>query len=435
MVETLVSMAVLMIFFASVVLIFQIVTEIVGESRARVVATALASEKIEVVRNLAYNDLGTVGGIPAGPLAQIEQVVSGGQTFQVATSIVYIDDPFDGLAPTDLVNTDYKRIRIAVSWQGAFPSRKPVVLITDVAPNGIETIEGGGTLFVNVINNSGEPVSGANVVIQNDSVIPNIDLQAVSDSNGRVLLPGAPICNECYEINVSKTGFSSDRTYSIGEVANPLKPHPGVIEGEVTSITLSIDQAATLQVLTTGPQQNNYPPFAGIQFKLKGGKTIGTDTGDKPVYKYDRFHFSGPGGLLTITGLEADTYEISIPEPSTVDFAGSSPISPFPLLPGSTRNVIIVTNPASSNNLLVVVQNVAGQPVSTASAELSNYLGQVATRSAGPLGKGNNGQAFFSGISGGAYSLRVTQDGYKEATSSAVVSGDSINYIILEPEN
>jgi hypothetical protein len=150
-------------------------------------------------------------------------------------------------------------------------------------------------------------------------VNPPIDLDTVSGSNGRVVRPGATACVDCYEIGVTKSGYSTDRTYSTAEVANPLKPHATVIEGEVTALTLTIDQTSTLQVLTTGRRENNYPPFSGIQFQLRGSKLIGYDASDQPVYKYDQPISSGPGGVVTVSNLEWDTYEVFIPNPSTVN--------------------------------------------------------------------------------------------------------------------
>jgi hypothetical protein len=75
----------------------------------------LAQEKIEVVRNMPYENIGTVGGIPPGVLPQTETVTINNLAFEIKTTIVYIDDPFDGLSPDDLLPTDYKRVSIEIS--------------------------------------------------------------------------------------------------------------------------------------------------------------------------------------------------------------------------------------------------------------------------------------------------------------------------------
>lgn len=434
LVETLVSLALLLMFFASTAAIFGVVTNIVGEARVRTVATSLAEEKLEVVRNLSYADIGTIGGIPNGALPQSEVVTINGQDFTVETTVIYIDDDFDDQAPTDVIPTDYKRVRVSISWGGVFPSINPIVATTDVAPNGLESNEGGGTLMITIINSSGEPVSNADVSIQNSSVNPNINLNISSNDSGQVLLPGAPACSDCYIISVSKSGFTQERTYSLTEIANPLKPHATVIEGEVTGLTFSIDQTATINIETKGSRDNNYPPFAGVQFKMRGTKTLGTNDLDEPVYKYDKTHASGPGGLLTINDIEPDTYEIWIPSGSSIDFAGSAPISPFKVLPGVDRTLIIVTEPSTPHNLLVIVQDLADKPISTASALIKNYASFEASDSAGPLGKADNGQVLFTNLIPGNYQVYASQSGFISASASATVNGDSKVYLLLQNE-
>ena len=141
--EVAVAGAVLAIFFASIAVITQMVLGLIGESRIRAVSANLAQARMERVRNLAYASVGTMGGIPAGPIAQQEIVNINGQNFEVRTSVVYIDDPFDGVAPGDSLSTDYKRVKVAVSWDGPFASKNPLVVVTDVAPRGTEAEEVG----------------------------------------------------------------------------------------------------------------------------------------------------------------------------------------------------------------------------------------------------------------------------------------------------
>lgn len=432
LVETIVSLAILIIFFSAVTVIFNIVTRMIGESRVRAVGVSLATQKMEEIRNLPFESVGTQGGIPPGVLEQEESVEINSQTFLIRTTVVYIDDAFDGVVPTDLLPTDYKRVRVTVDWEGPFRPANPITLLTNVVPNGIESVVGGGTLFVSVINSLGEPVNDAQVRIVNTQVNPQIDLSINSNSSGTVLLPGAPVCNDCYQITVSKSGYTTERTYSVAEVANPLKPHGTVIEAQLTSLTFSLDQAAVLQIHTTGSRQSNYPSLAGVQFHLKGTKIIGYNASDQPVFKYDRAFSSGPGGRLTISDADPDTYEVTIPNPSSVDLAGTNPISPFPLTPGSTTSLRIVTTAATAHNLLVTIQNTADTPVATASATLSRS-GFIATQSAGLADRGDFGQAFFSNLTAGTYSLTITHPDFKTATGSATVNQDSIKPMVIEP--
>ena len=430
--EVAVAGAVLAIFFASIAVITQMVLGLIGESRIRAVSANLAQARMERVRNLAYASVGTMGGIPAGPIAQQEIVNINGQNFEVRTSVVYIDDPFDGVAPGDSLSTDYKRVKVAVSWDGPFASKNPLVVVTDVAPRGTEAEEVGGVLQIKVINALGDPVEGASVFIVNDAVIPAINIETTTNVQGGVVLPGSPICNVCYQIRVEKSGYSSDKTYSSGEVANPSKPYSTILDGEVSQVTLAVDRVGSIQVRTTGSRAANYPAFSGVAFILRGNKIIGTNTLDENVYKYEKNLTSGPGGLLNVANLEWDTYSVSIPVASSVDLAGSIPINPFSLLPGGSVNLWVVTSAASANSMLVVVKDASGNPLADTSVKLLTPSGGVLNGVAGAVGKGDTGQVLFSNLAVGEYGVTATKSGYLQASSSAIVNGDITEVTVLE---
>jgi hypothetical protein len=146
-------------------------------------------------------------------LPQQESIERNKLTYTVKTEIIYYDDPFDGTAATgdDTLSTDYKRVRVEVSWGGLTPSRVgPVVLLTDIVPKGIETTAGGGTLSIIVFDASGAPVPQATVTIIANSVNPPVNITTQTSDNGRVIRPGMPICIACYEITVTKTSFLNE---------------------------------------------------------------------------------------------------------------------------------------------------------------------------------------------------------------------------------
>ena len=221
LIETIVSMAVLMLFFTAVAWIMKMTLETVAYNRIKGIASGIAQEQLETARNLSYENLGTIGGIPAGSLNQNEDIIRNGQVYKMNTSVVFVDDEFDNKAPSDPVPTDYKRVRVSIEWDGAFPSRLPLVMITDIAPAGIENNANTGTISILVFNSSGEPVSNAEVRIVSSGVSPSVNMLTLSDSYGRVMLPGAKTCRDCYSIVVTKAGNSEDKTYSSTEVTNP----------------------------------------------------------------------------------------------------------------------------------------------------------------------------------------------------------------------
>ncbi|MEK7165698.1 MAG: hypothetical protein AAB874_02740 [Patescibacteria group bacterium] len=432
MVETLVAIGVLGIFFAAFVMIFGQVLNNIGESRVRAVALSLAQSKMEIVRNLPYAAVGIVGGIPGGPLLPNELVTINNLPFTITTSVIYLDDPFDNLAPSDLVNTDYKRVRIEITWEGAFPSRKPVTLVTNIAPKGVETIAGGGTLMIRVFNALGQPVQNATVNIDNTVVNPQIHLQTLADTNGLVVLPGAPACITCYKISATKSGYSTDRTYSSMEVANPLQPYITVIEGQVTPLSFAIDIIGKVIINSYGSRESGFPPISNVAFTIRGSKIIGTTSSDDPVYKYQYSTNTG-GGSVEITGLEWDTYTLDFTN-SGHNLAGANPAQPFALLPGANMTLPIVAVPKGANTVLVVLQNSQSQLIGTGSAQLTNAsISYEATKAAGATAAADMGQTFFGGLSPIIYQLKVIADGYQEATTSVSVTGNVQENITLSP--
>ena len=122
LVEVLVGSAVLVVFFSAISVMVYASVKTVGEVKVKTIAANLAQERLEVVRNMPYGDVGTVGGIPAGLIDTPEVVAIDNLEYTIETFIAYIDDPYDGEAPADTSPTDYKRVRVSVSWNGVFSS-------------------------------------------------------------------------------------------------------------------------------------------------------------------------------------------------------------------------------------------------------------------------------------------------------------------------
>lgn len=254
LVDAIVGTALILTVFVGLFGILRAAVQVAGLAKLKATATEIAESHIEYIRSLQYDDIGTIAGIPAGPLPQNATTTNGGLEFSVRTYIAYVDDPSDGLDVLDAtgITTDYKVIKVSVFYEVQGIQRE-VTLVSNSAPKGIESTTGGGTLKINVANAVGAPVPGATVRIQNTAVTPTIDLSTFSDSSGSVFLPGAPTSTE-YQITVSKTGYSSAQTYT-RDAAN-VNPTPGyltVIAGSTTSGTFSIDVLAELVLRTFSP--------------------------------------------------------------------------------------------------------------------------------------------------------------------------------------
>jgi hypothetical protein len=403
-------------------------------NRARTSAKHLAQEKIEEIRNMPYDSIGTVGGIPSGSILQTQTVPINGLNYIIKQSVIYIDDPFDQQVPRDLLPTDYKRVRVDISWEGLAASGKnPVTLISDISPAGIETTSGGGTLSVLVFDSNVLPVQQAEVTIVATTTIPQVNLTLKTDVNGRVILPGAPTCKTpCYQITVTKSSYSTDRTYSSTEVANPDKPNLTVIVGKLSEVSLSIDKLSTINIFSTKDKNNNFDPLPNITFNMRGEKTIGTDDDDQPVYKYKKTLTTDSTGKVTTPNLEWDNYHITVGS-GIGDISAANPYLPVILLANKNIDFKFAISTHSSNSVLVTFVNPASVQIASVSARLYDGAGFETTASSGASPNPDFGQIFWANLTKKIYHLAASASGYLNFNGNIDVAGYIQEKIIMTP--
>ncbi len=258
LVDVIVGSALFLIIFTSLFGILRASVAVSGLAKVKAAATSIATSQIEYIRSLEYDAVGTVGGIPSGTIPQNATTTQAGLVFDVRTYIIYADDPADGVGAADAtgITTDYKRVKVAVSYTVDGVTRD-VTLVTNAAPPGIESTTGGGTIRVSVVDAVGAAVSGASVRILNVALAPDVDISTFSDSTGTVFLPGAPTSTD-YQVFVTKSGYSSAQTYA--RDATNQNPTPGyltVAEGQTTTGTFAIDVLALVTVSTFSPIQED----------------------------------------------------------------------------------------------------------------------------------------------------------------------------------
>lgn len=254
LVELLVTAAVTVLVFGGITLSVQFAVQLISNAKAKTGAVSLATERLEYIRSLAYDDIGTVAGIPAGPIPQYATATLNGVTYFARTLIQFVDAPEDGEGSADDngILADYKRIKVEYSWLG-HNGTTSVVLISDVAPPGIETTAGGGTLRVNVFDAGIGPVQGAGVRVRNTTTTSTIDTTQYTNAQGVALFAGAPAAAG-YQILVTKTGYSTDGTYVASSTnPDPVTPPVAVVEGAVSTMNFQIAQLSSLTVRTVEP--------------------------------------------------------------------------------------------------------------------------------------------------------------------------------------
>jgi hypothetical protein len=336
-------------------------------------------------------------------------VTRDGVNFSVTTTIRNIDDAFDGkidTTPKDLSPADYKLVEVVVGCESC-RGFQPIIFSTNVAPKNLETASTNGSLFVKVFDADGHPISGANVHIENHVAIPNITVDDVTDNSGMLQIVDAPPGTEAYQITVSKNGYSTERTYPTGGGSNPfpVKPNATVILQQVTQISFAIDKVSTMNISSV---TENCAPVGDVPFHLTGTKLIGTPD----VKKFDHSYSTNSSGVFSLSGLEWDTYSVSITDTMN-DLLGINPNFPVAIRPNSTENVQFVMAPKDPISFLVSTKDSAtGLPLSGVNVELDNggvTLSKVS-------GRGFLNQTDWSGGDGqddiGSYSKFFSDDGF-----------------------
>ncbi|MBI2120995.1 MAG: carboxypeptidase regulatory-like domain-containing protein [Parcubacteria group bacterium] len=211
---------------------------LVAQNKAQLGAMTLADEQVEYLRSLPFGNIGVVAGNPAGLLPATESISLNGISYTRRNVIFWVDDPKDGVAPLDTISTDYKQVKIEVSWDFRGTARK-IFIVTNITPKGLETNVPGGIFKITVADAATNPVQGANVNIKH--AVLGVDVNRVTNSAGQWYEYGVPPGAD-YEITVTKPGYNSARTYGTTEAANPNPAHLTSIDDSVSQVTVFSDK-------------------------------------------------------------------------------------------------------------------------------------------------------------------------------------------------
>jgi len=413
LIETLIGVTIFLVISIAVWQGFTQTLNAVGVLRTKNIVTTLANEMFEVVRNMPYEDVGIVDGLPAGKIPKTQLKVKDGREFLITASVVNVDDPFDGTiggSPNDPSPADNKIVEFLIEC--SCDDIDPLTVTSKVAPRNLESTGTNGALFVQVIDANGDPIQGADVTIENNSSDPYILVQETTNNDGMFQLVDAPPGIETYEITAKKDGYTTDKTYTAGAAGNPVpnKPHSNVSQGLVTQVSFSIDEESSVNFNT---KRNNCSAAGGVDFDFYGEKTIGEN-----VLKYTRSLITNSTGSTSLTDVEWDTYHLDITD-SSFFFAGSNPFVPLAVNPGASQNLDILVESKDPNALLVkVIDGNEGIPVADAVVTLSeNSFEEIQL-----TGQGSMSQTDWSSGSGqeqiGNFASYSSQNGNIDTTSN-----------------
>jgi len=409
LVEMLVGSAVFVVVALAAYQAFGVLMDITLSARIKVAATELANERFEIIRNLPYNDVGIVAGLPVGKIVRVQNIIRDNYSFTVQTTIRSVDDPFDGKIesnPTDTSPADYKLVDLDITCPNC-KNFSALNFTTLIAPHALETASNNGALFIKVFDTAGIPLVGTSVHIVNTNTNPDTIVDEITDNNGWVKIVDAPPGTNAYNIIATKSGFTTDQTYPLGGIAGatPINPDATVVVQQVTQASLLIDKISLLNVSTV---DNTCAALPNIGFSLTGTKLIGTPA----VLKYPTQNFTTSiSGIYIFSNLEWDTYSVLLTS-SSYDLAGTTSLPSFSINPSENINLQIIAVPHINKALLVSVEDSSGNAINDASIRLQKS-GFDETKTTNSLPCATPGEVFWNGLENDTYTLTVSKTGYQ----------------------
>ncbi len=443
LVEAVVALGVFVIFVVGIYGSVQLSFSLVYQSRIRIIGTALLNERIEIIRNTSFENVGIKNGSPVGVFDRVTSTNRNGMIFEVTHTIRNIDDPYDGVVggtPSDTAPADYKFVQVDVRCISCGQVEE-LSMYTYVAPKYLEGNSNNGALFVRVINAYGDPVPEAVVHVVNTTTNPAYDFFDTTDNEGYLRIYDLATSTAKYVIEATKSGYTFDHTRSSTPAnPNPVTPFVSVLKQEVSNLTLTIDRTSSLQITSENVQCVEVP---NVELAIKGTRVIGTNP---DIYLVNETYSTGAGGVLSLP-LSWDKYGMGV---TGYDLIGTIPDVPISLLPGSSQNATLIVGPDTPRSLIVLARH-QGAPIAGASVIITgpeNFFSEKMTgvgsvvQTDWSLGEGyeifggGNGYGAGSGIdvysSPGNLSLvkngtQYVSSGYLE--SSTIEVGERARYI------
>jgi len=304
-------------------------------TQRQAVASTLATNQMEYLKSLPYDNLAVAGGsivstntIPASFTKKVN-----GETYTITTSVNYVDDAYDGCgsyptqalkiaycrnypapasAPvTDANPADYKNASVVVIDKA---NLHLATLDSHIAALVAETSSNTGALFIKVIDDSGQPISGATVNVANSNVVPAVNATDSSDGNGIVVLYDLPpsTTGYRYQISASNNGYSSLTTIAPSGSLQPTYSSQNLISQSSSYVTLTLKPQGQNSLIVETTDLNG-SALGNAKIYIKGGYKKYSATSDTSHY-YDNINSgdtrptTNAGGFTTLSNLVPGSY-------------------------------------------------------------------------------------------------------------------------------
>ena len=441
LIEVLIASAIISIAGAAILSTVTIFLRVSGLAQDTIRAQNIANDRMEILKNMPYDDLATQFGpiYPPGSLQDSETVSIGNNTYVIHTYISFADDPFDGDAtgsipgkPIDFYPFDYKRASLEVRDRS--DQTILVKISTNISANAAETSDDTGILFLQVLDSDGDPVPNANVHLTNPNPNPDVDVTTITDTNGKLQIPLLPEdTTNGYHLEVSLPGYSTDQTYP-DNITNydPVQPDFNILAQQVTTVTLAIDLLASMDITVVNEAGS---PASSLGVTVTGDRIIYVDpTGTNPdIPKFSQLFTTNSSGVINISNMEWGSYGFSVQSGYYV--ISTTPYQTVSVSAGSNVDVILkVTtdsswprinqvNPTFGVNNGVISIEVLGANLLVGSGIELRRSGQPTITATGVVSSDSDtkltGSVDITGAAAGVWDVVVTTPGGKNTTQSS----------------
>lgn len=296
---------------------------VIGHSGAheRTVAEELATDQLETIRRLPYDEVGTVLGNPPGTVTARRNVAVDGVALTVWTRVRYVDDPVPGDYQTQ---ANYKSVRVLVTETGG--SRQLARYETYVAPP-TQPLRNKSIIRAQVVDFAlASGVPDATVDLQTGPSAPSQD---VTEPDGVVvfaaLTPNPTSGAQAYyDLRVSAPGYQTLRE----DVPPGAAAHVQVAPSQAVATSIRIYRPATIDFVLTdslgapylGPATVTLASTRASQdFAVTGGRLTVTDLGGEPVVPGLEYTASA----RTSTGLFSASVTQTVPRNYPIDLGST----------------------------------------------------------------------------------------------------------------
>ncbi|MDR9757900.1 MAG: carboxypeptidase-like regulatory domain-containing protein [Thermoanaerobacterales bacterium] len=430
LVEMLIALTLLLLVALSFIPMFVYISEASQNNRVRLIALKLASSKIEEIRALPYEQVGTIGGNPKGVIPREESVDIEGITFTVKTNIWWVDDPSDNDASgNDPLPYDYKRVQVTVTSLSLFTGEvvKTAEISTLASLEGEEEAYPGGNIRVMVQRgwqkgSEPEPVRNAKVELNDGPSAPQTQF---TDEMGKVLF--AILEEGPYSVNVDP------QIQGLMTRPDHVKQEVEVVEGITQTLIFEVEYPCYLEVRLIDKDTDEpitkdgtiilQTPFTGDvvkTFTSDMNGVISTDIfGD--VWPVGEGSFGNAYGLKVLA--EGYLPYIMSDNPEDADWNGTFK------RPGEKQTVTIKLTPANAH--IRVIDNSTGVSVTGASVQVHRHNSNCSSQPVAEAVTNEDGTVSFNlpESNGTYYCVRVTKEGYStfhEHRAFQVINGQQI---------